>query len=147
MSVKDGKDIKAGSIGADALGDESVAPAELAALDADGIGPLFVIRKAFTAGTTGSADDVEVLAEAAFDFRIIDSFICVSTAKSANTVQLRSASGGGGSALSSAMSVGSTGRVRDASTASVTVSAEGAIYLRRSDRDCAGEVFLICAKS
>lgn len=118
-----------------------------AGVDADALAPMFTLRVAFSAGTTGSADDVTVLDAAPFAFRILDSFVIVTTAKSTQTVTLRSATSGGGSALSSAMSVGSTGRVRDASTASSTVAVDGAIYLRRSDRDCAGEVVLLCQKS
>jgi len=117
------------------------------AADPDGIAPMFVLTKAFTAGTTGTADDVTVLEAAPFAFKIVDSYVIVDDAKTSETVTLRSATGGGGSALSSAMSVNATGRVRDASTSIPSVAADSAIYLRRSDRDCGGVVVLLCAKS
>lgn len=126
----------------------SIEPSQLAgvAADASGLAAVFQIRKAFTAGVTGAADDVTVLASAPFAFDILDSYVIVDDAKTSETVTLRTATGGGGSALSSAMSVNATGRVRDASTSIPQVSAAGAIYLRRSDRDCGGVVVLICAK-
>lgn len=119
-----------------------------AALDVNAFAPVFELRVPFTAGITGAADDVAVLASAPFGFRILDAMIYVSTAKGSATVTVRSASGGGGSALSDALSVNATGVARNGSlTASPTVAAEGALYLRRSDRACAGELILLCAKS
>lgn len=128
----------------------SILPSQLAGAASDTLGMAAVImhRVAFTAGTTGSADDVTVLASAPFGFRIVDVILMISTAKGGATATLRTATGGGGSALSDALSVASTGVVRNASlTASPTVAAAGAIYMRRSDRACAGEVILLLAKS
>lgn len=127
----------------------SIGPSQLAgiATDPDGFAPMMVLSKVFTAGTTGSADDVTVLEDAPFAFKILDSYVIVDDAKTSETVTLRSATGGGGSALSSAMSVNATGRVQDASTSIPSVAVAGNIYLRRSDRDCGGVVVLLCAKS
>lgn len=128
----------------------SILPSQVAGIAADpnGIAAMMILRVPFTAATTGSADDVTVLASAPFAFRILDTFIYVSTAKGSATATLRSAAAGAGSALSDALSVNGTGVVRNtALTTSKTVAAEGALYLRRSDRDCAGELVLLIAKS
>ena len=128
----------------------SILPSQLAgsASDTLGMAALIMHRVAFTAGTTGSADDVTIRESAPFGFRIVDVILHVSTAKGDATGTLRSATGGGGSALSDALSVASTGVVRNtALTASPTVAAAGAIYLRRYDRACAGQVILLLAKS
>jgi hypothetical protein len=128
--------------------DQDIGPSRMAGVaeDAKGLAGVFHLRKDFTAGTTGSADDVTVLDSALFAFDILDAYVIVSTAKNSQTVTLRTATGGGGAALSSDMSVGSTGRVRNAGTSIPQVAANGAIYLRRSDRDCAGTVVLLCAR-
>lgn len=126
----------------------SIEPSQLAgvAADTNGLAAVFQLRKVFAAGVTGAADDVTVLASAPFAFDILDAFVIVDDAKTSETVTLRTATGGGGSALTSALSVNATGRVRDASTALASVSAAGALYLRRSDRDCGGVLVLVCAK-
>lgn len=149
MSVRDGRDIKDGSIGSDQIDDGGVAPDDLAVADASGVAPLLVIRKAFTAGITGSADDVSIFsANAPFGFRIVDAWINVATTKSAATVTVRDATAGGGTALSDALSVASSGVVRNTSlTATQTVAKDGSLVLRRSDRACAGELFLLVAKN
>lgn len=100
-----------------------------------------VLRAAFTAGG-GGADDVEVLTDAPYGFRILDVAVLVSTADSGDTVQLRSESGGAGSALSSAISVGATGTARNSDTETRTVAAGGDVYLRRTSDVCAGEVVI-----
>lgn len=126
----------------------AIAASQLGAPDAYGFAVDLTLRVAFTAATTGSADDVTILASAPFGFRILDAMLYVSTAKGSATVTLRSATGGGGSALSDDLSVNATGVVRNASlTASPTVAAAGALYLRRSDRACAGELILRCIKT
>lgn len=121
--------------------------ANVPATDAAGLGDVFAIRKAFTAGVTGAADDVTVYAaNAPFAMRILDVTMYVSTANAGDTITLRSATAGGGSVQSSALSLASTGVVRNAHTATVTVAKGGSIYLRRSDRDCAGEVVILVQK-
>lgn len=118
------------------------------AVDSAGLGDLMVIRKAFTAGVTGTADDVTIYSAAVpCGMRIVDAMIYVSTAKAGATVTLRSATGGGGSALSDDLSVAATGVVRNATlTATTTLSSGGTLVLRRSDRACAGEVVIFCQK-
>jgi hypothetical protein len=117
--------------------------------DSMGVSDLLVLRKAFTAGTTGSADDVAVALAVPFGFRIVDVKLVVLTVKAAATVTLRTATAGGGSALSEALSVATAGYVRlgTASTATTTVAAGGNVYLRRSDRACAGELLIELIKT
>ena len=95
-------------------------------------------------GTSGTADDVTVYSAAApRDFRIIDCWLIVSTAVVGSTVQLRTASAGGGSALSSALSSGATGTARNNDTATRSVSAGGSVFVRRSDRSVTGSIYLL----
>lgn len=132
-----------------ALPDGAADLGALATVSAGGEAPLFVIRKAFTAAGPGAADDVTIYAAAApYAFRIVDVTCIVATAISTKTATLRSASAGGGSALSDAFDCGSTGVKRNTSvTASSTVAAGGSLYIRRSDNGLAGEVFILAMKT
>lgn len=132
-----------------ALPDGSVDLGALATVSAAGEGPLIVIRKAFTAAGPGAADDVTVYASAVpYAMRFVDVWCDVATAISAKTAQLRTATAGGGSALSDAFDCATTGVKRNtAVTASSTVAAGSSIYLRRSDNGLAGEVFILAMKT
>lgn len=109
------------------------------------VGAPVLVRKAFTALTTGTADDVTVLnAIAPWAARIVDCWAVVTTAVGASTLTLRTAAAGGGSALSSALDSGTTGVKRNNATAATgTIAANGSLYLRRSDRAVAGEVYVL----
>lgn len=110
---------------------------------------LLVIRKAFTAGGGGSADDVVLYnATAPFGFRIVDVKLYVSTAVLLSTVTLRNATGGGGSALFAALSSATVGSLVLPTTesASASISAGGTLVLRRSDNGVAGELILYCVR-
>jgi len=122
---------------------------QLAPALANGLGvPFTLYVNCPSGGAAGTADDVVVFsANAPFPFRILDRKLYVSTAVAAATAQLRSATAGGGSTLSSAMSVASTGLVLDASTTTNTVAAGGTLVLRRSDRSMVGELFLTCIRT
>lgn len=108
----------------------------------------FVIRKSFSGLVTGTADDVTIFASNAPQaFRIIDAFVVLSAAVGASTLQVRSDTAGGGSLLVGAMASATAGMNRAAGTtptASATVAVDGSVYLRRSDRAVAGELFLVC---
>jgi hypothetical protein len=108
-----------------------------------------VIRKAFTAGGGGSADDVTIYsANAPFTFRIVESYAYVSTGVAVATLTLRNATGGGGSALSDAFAATTTGvKYNSALTATSTISASGTLVLRRSDNGVAGEVIVAIQKN
>jgi len=94
--------------------------------------PVHVINKAIAA----SDQDTTLFAAATgapCKFRLVDVFVDVTTGNASETLTLRDATGGAGNALSSALSLASTGRVREAApTATTTVAAGGNIFLRRN---------------
>ncbi len=115
--------------------------------DANGLSDVEVIRRAFVAGTPGAPDDVTIYSAAAQSgFRILDAQVVISTLIAAATVQLRSATGGGGVALSDAFVASVVGRKLDAGVGignvTPTVAAGGTLVLRRSDAGVAGEVIV-----
>ncbi len=127
------------------LADNSVEPANLVASILFGVP--FVITQPMTAGAAGTADDVEIYnANAPFALRIIDVWALLNTAIVGSTIQLRSATGGGGSARSSVLSSAATGTVRNNDTATQQVGAAGSLYIRRSDRGVAGRVLILALR-
>jgi len=127
----------------------SITPASLA-VESSGLAALFVVHKAFTALAAGTADDVTVLSSAPFAFRILRTLPVITTAVAASSVRLRSASGGGGSALSSsfATDVATEDPVRSSPlTAFPSVALGGSLFLRRSDRGVAGALAVLCMRT
>lgn len=116
---------------------------------AGGLGAPFQVVVPFTAATTGSADDVTVYAATVpFKAVLTEVVVYTSTAVMSSTMTLYSATGGGGTALSSAISTGSTGVARTAiTTGAPTVAAGSSIYARRSDRAAAGTLVLTLVPS
>lgn len=95
-------------------------------------GPIHVINKAFIA-----ADQDTTLFAAATGapakFRVVDVFVDIATANASETLTLRDTTGGAGNALTSAITLAATGRVREAApTATKTVAAAGNVFLRRN---------------
>lgn len=122
----------------------TITPAKLAVV-ASNIAATFTIRVTCTAGTPGSADDVTIYSSnAPFAFRIIDVTWLDSTAIALSSVQLFSATGGGGTALSSVLTAAITGTARNNDTATHTVAANSSVFLRRSDQGVAGEIIILC---
>lgn len=130
--------------------DASISPAKTAVI-ASGIANTFAIYSSFVAGAGGSADDVTVYnANAPFAFRILKTHVYISTAVGASSIQARSASAGGGSALSSlfAADVATESPVITTPiTATTTVAANGSLFIRRSDSGIAGEFVFICLRT
>lgn len=119
-----------------------VKPLHGSAVDADGLGHLHVIRKSFAA-TGAGADDVTVYsANAPFAFRVVDCHLLIDTAVALTTATLRDATGGGGSALSSALDTGGTGVSRNDGQVTGTVAANGSLVLRRSNGNTVGELIV-----
>ena len=110
------------------------------------VGVPFVIIGTFTAGVTGQADDV-LVTDVGIPGKciLIDAKLSVTTAKGAATVTLRDAAAGAGNALSNAISVAATGLIPWVPPSLPTLAAGSGIYLRRSDRACAGSVILTLA--
>lgn len=130
--------------------DASISPAKTAVIDS-GIANTFAIYSSFVAGAGGSADDVTVYnANAPFAFRILKTHVYISTAVGGSSIQARSASGGGGSALSTlfAADVATESPVLTTPiTATQTVAANGSLFIRRSDSGIAGEFVFLCLRT
>lgn len=117
--------------------------------DTSVISSMLVIHQAFSAGAGGSADDVVIFnANAPFGFRIVETRFYISTGVALATVQLRTATAGGGSALSDAIVAAATGALLNTlKTGTDTVATNGTLVLRRSDNSVAGEVVLFLMKT
>ena len=107
-----------------------------------------LIRVVLAPGEAGGADDVEVLAVGSqlTNMRVVDSWVFVSIAIGATTVELRTAAGGAGTLISSAASA-VTGRFQmdpdgDVSILADTDGADG-LFIRRSDKGVEGEAFVL----
>jgi hypothetical protein len=102
-----------------------------------------VIRFAFTALAPGAVEDILIYnADCPGAMRILDVQLLISTA-SGGTLQLRSATGGLGAALSGSFNTATAGRFRDTgTTATPLVPNNGTVCLRRTNRATAGEVIL-----
>jgi hypothetical protein len=121
-------------------------------MDAQGLGTEYTIRKNWAAGTPGSAGDIVIYdgstTKLPFGIRIVDVTVIVATNLAGKTATLRSAAAGGGSALSDALSLASTGVVRNATvTTTAAVSAGAGLWLRLSDIGTAGEIIINCLRT
>lgn len=105
------------------------------------------IRKSFTAGVPGTADDVVIFAAGALPYkmRILDVVALVSTNIALSTLTVRDEAAGAGTAAAVLDSATTGRKMPDGSiTASVvyTPGVTKGLFLRRSDRGVAGEVVL-----
>lgn len=105
-----------------------------------GFGVTITIAVEFPAGAGGAPDDVTILAVVPFQVRILDATLDISTAVVGSTATVRNQAGGGGAALTSALSTAATGTVRNNDTATRTTSLS--LFLRRSDSGVAGTIIL-----
>lgn len=105
-----------------------------------------VIEVDVAAGSGGGRDVTVYNANAPFGFEVLEMWGNITTAVTSSTVQARTASGGGGSALSGTVSSAAVGRQRDAAGGSLVsnpvVAVGGSLYLRMSDGDAAGRFYL-----
>lgn len=119
------------------------------ATTATGLGDMQVVRVPMTAGTPGTADDVTVYALDALPyakFRVIDAWAVISTAITATTLTVRTAAAGGGSSVAvmdSAVAGRNGLKSTVTATSTVTASSTTGLFVRRSDRGVAGEVFIV----
>lgn len=142
-----GSTIGFGTVAAAGLASAIVSPIKLA-VETSNIAAMFSIRVTCTAGVAGAADDVTIYnANAPFAFLILDCLWLDSTAIALSTVQLRDTAGGGGAALSSALTAAVTGTARNNDTQTRAVAANGSVFLRRTDRGVAGEIIIICIRT
>jgi hypothetical protein len=99
-------------------------------------------RRGFSA-TGAAADDILIGASpSAYNMVAYEILLQISTAVGATTAQLRSDLGGGGLALSSAMSMAATGTVRNNDVTITPVPTGTLFYLRRSNGNTAGTVII-----
>lgn len=107
-----------------------------------------ILRYPYSVVGAGADDVVIFNANAPFNFAIVDMMIYVSTAVALSTGTLRTATGGGGTAISDALSTGSTGIDRLASRTTVpSISTNGTLVFRRTSGNTAGEVVLTVVKT
>lgn len=119
---------------------------------ASGLSPMQILRVSMAVGgAAGTADDVTIYSSnAPFAFRIVDAFVVLSDAEGASSATLRSAAAGAGNALCNAIATATAGLNRAAGTAVTatgTVAAGGSLFLRRSDRNIAGELFILIQRT
>lgn len=126
------------------LAEDAIQPANVA--PASGMGIPVVLRVAFASEIAGAVD-TEILASADFDFRILDVTAYVTGNYPGATWQLRTAAGGLGSVLSSALATDNAGVVRNNDSQSRTVVTGGAIYLRRSVAIPSGEIIILAVRT
>jgi hypothetical protein len=122
----------------------------MAAVLASSLGLVETLFVTAAAGAGGSADDITVYnGDAPFSFRILKTHPYITTAVATFSIQARTASGGGGTALSSEFS--STTATEDPAiitpiTATTTVSASGSLFVRRTDSGIAFDMVFIIVK-
>jgi len=141
----DGDDIQADTIPASAVAAGVTTGVAQVGIEA-------TIRIPFDASAPGSPDDVIVWsAVAPYAFRVLGAEVLISTAIAASTVQLRDATGGGGSALSDAFDSSAQAWLRDSgagvSYATQGVAAGGTLCVRRSDKGVGGEMIVRILKT
>jgi hypothetical protein len=112
----------------------------------------FEIRKPFTAAAAGAQDDVTIYAANALPFkmRILDAYVLVATVGTgAALLTLRDEAAGAGTAAA-VFSSAATGRISPSAafTAStlLTPGATKGLFVRRADRDAAGEIVIIARR-
>lgn len=117
---------------------DRLVPATGVTQELNGLASIIEVTVPFIAGGGGAPDDVVVLNPVPFNSRVLDVTLLISTAVVGSTATLRTASGGGGTALSSVLSTAATGTVRNNDTATRTTTL--GFFLRRSDSGVAGTI-------
>jgi hypothetical protein len=126
----------------------SIAATNVAPAAADMAVPFVIGPIALTLGFGGVAIDTAVLVGAPFAFTILDMTVIVSAAPNPTcTAVLRSATGGGGTALSSTLTLNAAGTFRNNDTQTRAVTAGGDLYLRRSTDVNSSVVYLLAVRT
>jgi hypothetical protein len=136
-----------------AVAEGSVQAADVQAVAASDLASAsFEIRKSFTAAAAGAQDDVTIYAAGALPYkmRILDAYVLVSTVGTgAATLTVRDEAAGAGTAAA-VFSSAATGRISPSSaftaTTLLTPGAAKGLFVRRADRDAAGEVVIIARR-
>lgn len=107
-----------------------------------------VMRVPCVAGVGGGADDVVIYSANSPRIRVIDAFFICSTSIGGGTVTLRTATGGGGTAISDALSAAAPGVARNASVSATTsLAAASTLVIRRNHNTIAGEMVILVDNS
>lgn len=116
-------------------------------LAATPLGGLALIRCPLVAGAPGAPDDVTILAAGLlpFKFRVVDAWAKILTAIGGTTVKAYTRAAGAGTLLGSMASAaaGHQAQTDVTATAVATPAATEGLFIARSDRGVAGEVFLL----
>jgi hypothetical protein len=131
------------TIASDYLAAENIAaPADILAV------PFIIGPVGLALSFSGTPNDTLILSDAPFDFKILDVSVAVSAAVDPSvTAQLRTATGGGGSVLSSLITLSATGTFRNNDTDLRTVAAGGSIYMRRSSDVSQSAVYILAVRT
>lgn len=104
----------------------------------------FTFHVAYAAGSTG-ARDIEITTGETFNFRIYEVQVLVNVAVAGSSGALRSAAGGGGSALSFSISTATLGTVKETNRrVTDNVAAGTPIYWRLTDGGVEGHIIVHC---
>jgi hypothetical protein len=131
---------RAGDIG----GSTQVEPINLSTADAISGDVPFAKVIDFSSSGGGAARDLDVwTANCPFSVEIVDFTANVTANGGSSTFQLRTATGGGGTAVLGAINSGTTGRSAHAGiTAGATIAADGTLQIRMSDGNAAGQAII-----
>lgn len=93
-------------------------------------------------GAAGTPDDVLITNALPVRCRLVDASIIVTTHVSLSVATIRTAAGGGGSALSNDIDTATVGTKRTNASAAPILAAGSSLYVRRSDRSMVGTALL-----
>lgn len=111
---------------------------------ADGQPALSFSLRATFAATGAAADDVTLSLAIPIGAVIYDAICQISTAVGGSTAIVRSAVGGGGTALTGSFDTATTGTRRNNATSLATVAMGSSLFLRRSSGNIVGTITLYC---
>lgn len=109
----------------------------------------FIAYRSFTAGGGGAADDVTIVdvGNLSFPVRVLDAWLHTLTPVVGSTCHVRSATGGGGTGLTSLMSSAAAGVTRNNDSTTRNALASEGLILRRSDSGVAGDITLLLVRT
>lgn len=128
----------------------ALAPArnELTAGNNSFLGPAFIIYRDVTSSGVAAAGDTQIFSAAPFDMTVVAVGVRPTTSIGGSSVTLRDATGGGGNAVSSAMTtaVGGVVALSTGFTGVVQIAAGTPLVARWSDRTTAGRIWMVCVR-
>ena len=109
----------------------------------------FVVYRSFTAGGGGAADDVTIVhaGNITYPIRVLDAWLHTLTAVGGSSAVVRTATGGVGTAMTSALASAVTGVTRNNDATTRNAIATDGLFLRRSDSGTAGDITLLCVRT